>query len=93
MDVELAAGEDGVAVGADGVEGDEAEIEQPGIADDHVEADRQDQVDQHVVGGAHVVERHPRREDGEERERADQDGDGPQATERRPDEWRSGSRH
>ena len=60
--------EQGVGIGADGVEGDVAEIEQAGEADDDVQAPAEHDVDQHGGGDVdHVAvgERQERQDEGE----------------------------
>ena len=56
MDAELGTGQQCVRVRAHGVERDEPEVQQPGVADHHVEAHGEQHVDQNVVGNAHVIE-------------------------------------
>ncbi len=77
---ELLGGEPGSRVGAHRVEGDVAEIEQPGVADDDVQADGHHDEDEHVDAGRdvrpHAEHRHREHlvlvegiEDGEEERR------------------------
>ena len=53
VQIEVRAGEQRIGVGADGVERDVAEIEQAGEADDDVQAEREQHVEDGVVGDAH----------------------------------------
>ena len=63
--VELGRGEDAVAVGAEADEGDVAEVEQPGVPDDDVEAEPHQPVQERVDGvTGHVLLRHHERKEG-----------------------------
>ena len=69
-------GEDGVGVGTDGVEGDVAEVEQPRVADDDVQAEAEQDVDKRE---GHDVDRAARAKDGNEEGSHDQERQHPAA--------------
>ena len=73
---QLRRGEQAEHVGADRVEGDVAEVEQAGVADDDVEAERQQHVEQRDVDDAHPgVAGHLHHErQHEQRDRRDDEG-------------------
>src|SRR5215213_4569300 len=55
MDIELVAGQDSVAIRANSIERYVAQVEQAGIADDHIEADTEEHVDQNGIDDSDMV--------------------------------------
>src|SRR5205823_6171099 len=80
VQIEVRAREQGIGIRAHGVEGDVAEIEQSGEADDDVETEREQHIEDRVVrnpypGGADLREREGqhRQSDRDQRDTAPQD--------------------
>ena len=69
VQIEMRAREERVRVGADRVKGDVAEVEQPGEADDNVQSEREQHVEDRVIGNAHPARADLGEREGQQRKR------------------------
>ena len=70
----MRAGQQRIGIGADGVEGDVAEVEQAGKADDDVQAERQEDVENGEIDDAHPGLAAQRGDEGQrDQQRGDQE--------------------